>query len=330
MTRLLTSLLLALMASSAPARQGPAPIAPASAASVPVFSLISQLSTGETRVVDGTKVKPEDWPALVSAVVGTTLESNRQVAIRCSGTLVGPGVLLTAAHCFDPGTEEAFRTQALIGLSATNVVALACTLSPQYAQSPDFSSIPRVPQDYALCLFDATSAKLFPPAETVDAQKPLAPGGAVLMSGWGCRSLAFNAGQWGFVAPAPGSSDRALTIADGRIEAVPLPGAAFEGLFATLVSNLGTSNRHPALCKGDSGGPLFDGASVHAPTASRRVRAVNSWVASAGNSSTNWRSSFAPLASEDFRAFAHQWLAAHPGARICGLEGYAAASRCRP
>jgi hypothetical protein len=329
MARVFLVLLLAVTTAGARAEQATAPMAPASVASVPVFSLISQLSTGETRVVDGKKVRPEDWPALVSAVVGTTLESNRPVPVRCSGTLVGPGALLTAAHCFDPGTTEPFRTQALIGLAANRTVALACTLSPQYAQSPDFSSIPRVPQDFALCFFDAPGAVRLPLAETVDAQQALAPGSAVLMSGWGCRSLTYSGGRWDFAAPATAASDLALTIADGRIEAVPAPGASFDGLFATLVSNLSSSQRHPALCKGDSGGPLFGGASVQDPTASRRVRAVNSRVGPAGNSSTQLRSSFAPLASEDFRAFAHQWLATHPGARICGLEGYAATDRCR-
>jgi hypothetical protein len=136
----------------------------------------------------------------------------------------------------------------------------------------------------------------------------LAQDQGILLTGFGCTEMSPNpAGGVDVVRSAQAFNFGAATV--GR-----LPKSGHPSL-----ESYSPNGARPAVCKGDSGGPLFTD-----PDGKRRVRAVNStidWTGHLPNEFT-YVSTFAAL-DKDFGAFATKWLAsiqkAHPEASICGL-----------
>jgi len=306
--------------------------AAAPVAALPTFELITSVADkGASKLVNGHVVKPDDWPALVTAVVGFELVAGEEVPIRCSGALIGPGVLLTAAHCLDTGGDHPLRTELSIDLRPKGARKLTCAASPQYRLATNVGEVPRVAQDYALCFYDASDLdpQLLPPYEIVDVASKFEAQDRIVLTGWGCRTLTYTDGRW---VAKPLTGNPSLTIADAKITTVPNMAGPFEDRFLSVVSNIVDSTEEPALCKGDSGGPMIRGVTLAEPKGTRRVAGVNSWVGPYKTSNSKVRSGIAPLSDGDFQAFATGWLATWNGAAICGLKDAtsAPATHCRP
>jgi hypothetical protein len=153
-------------------------------------------------LIGGTVADPKDWPA--SPWVGN-----------CSSTLIGPRVLLTAAHCVSNGGSKSFT----IG---TTVYRASCTHHADYRRNST--------ADWALCLVDST----VPGVEFEVVAKPsevqCAKGVKFLWTGYGCQ-------RWG------GRLDGKFRT--GEVAAIDCPAGSDHDT---------VTKGNVALCSGDSGG----------------------------------------------------------------------------
>jgi hypothetical protein len=149
-----------------------------------------------------------DWPATFVA----TYEG-----IPCTGTLLGPHALLTAAHCVPSGGTT------MISLQGT-VYSGQCTDYPTYPA--DLSS------DWAMCVMNiAVPVQTF---ERVNIDNSLLTVGTeILLTGFGCTT-----------AKGTGGDDNVYRIGEAAIDTPPS-------------GNVIHTNGEVAICFGDSGGPAF-------------------------------------------------------------------------
>ncbi|QXH53443.1 trypsin-like serine protease [Pseudomonas fakonensis] len=277
-----------------------------------VFELYAEIGPdSEVQLINGVTAKRKDWPAIIIAPLDHG---------RCSAALIGPGVFVTAAHCFDRGLDRPLLDNVRVEAGGQALVA-HCTLAPDYIQGfkNKVESAPRAPDDFALCSFTLPAA--MPEQlqalqhEVLQVDTPLAAGDAVLMTGYGCSRLA-DLG-------AASANEKALTNAFRIGNAKVYAGAAAQHPQIEIRSAVSSA---PVLCDGDSGGPLISGVTQTDEGGTRRVRGVNSTVEVLGGVAI---SRITPLSSTAFKNFARQWLSEHPGKEICGLNAQAGFLPCR-
>lgn len=285
-------------------------------AAVP-FQLASELlDEGSIQLSNGKDVtNPADWQSLVFA----RFTSRNGAQETCTASLVGPFVLLTAAHCLDG--EGGQRSASLVVDDAT--LTLACEMHPAYLAREPNNTEPRGPEDYALCEIPVRSGAGHSLAQIefdfVEISHPPSQGRAVLLTGFGCIKTVRNA--YGRLRSEDGGD--ILRLGEDNLAA-----SRRAGFLATM----GDLSREPVICAGDSGGPLFVGPTLRDIAAPRRIVGVNSFLAprrSHANDNIVW-SFMAPTATPIFETWARAWLnrPARRGARICGInEGEA--TRCR-
>ena len=281
---------------------------------------------GDIQLVNGVKAKRQDWPTILNARLSPP---GNKPAVTCTGVLVGPGVFLTAAHCFDSGLDRPIRSVVFLDIGGQKL-PVSCRISDEYSKAIQEGgwrgNEPRVSQDYALCSFTLpdVSPELFNQLryENIDSASTLNSGTHVLMTGFGCSDSAI------LLHPSTDLKlDGLLRIGDAQIQSASSDGQEFSKQFASIQSPL---NSAPALCRGDSGGPLFSGVTTDTQTQPRKVRAVNSTVqVISGKVGAVAISRVAPLATDSFRKFVATWLATDKQKVICGFNHTPGYKPCR-
>lgn len=302
----------------------PQPSVPASSSTTAtqvIFRLAKQtLPSGDVQLSGGKTVNVGDWPALLLARIPLTTG-----LASCTATLVGPTVMLTAAHCVDDPFGP--KARELYLMVDNKKLKFDCEISPDYIRHDPQIMSPRGSEDYALCIakvsgsIPETLAALEP--EVVAVSQPLQQGENILMVGYGCTDLKVVNGEFTYKP-----SDKALRIGDEKIEKSQEYDAAYPAYSRTRSAG----GKEPALCPGDSGGPVFSGASTDKPTAQRRVRAVNSAISSEkAGTGYDILSLISSTSTSSFETWARRWLAKQAPSKpiICGINKQAGDFPCR-
>lgn len=191
-------------------------------------------------LIGGIPVDPTKYTASVYSTQGRA---------RCSSTLIGPRVLIIAAHCISDSIETSFK-------AGGKIYHGQCEAAPGYARN--------VTADWALCLIDkaVTNVKF----EFLNHEETLVKVGDVLqLTGYGC----INPG-------GTGGNDGIYRIGSAKVISIP----SRRSYDITTQSNV-------ALCYGDSGGPLFkileDGTRLIAGINSRGNIRDTSYLSSVAN-----------------------------------------------
>ena len=165
-------------------------------------------------------------PDLIGGRVVTSAEFPEVVRVRnqnasCSAALVGPKVLLTAAHCTSPNGTLTF-----------NVHNVSARYTARCTQSPDYRT---GDHDMALCLVDRPTSVRF--ASMVNTVPRV--GEWVTLTGYGCTT--------GNPNPSGGNNG---VLKAGNIQVATLPGGTSHNYWFETMGNVAT-------CFGDSGSPVF-------------------------------------------------------------------------
>tara|TARA_R110002020_G_scaffold77341_2_gene195209 strand:- start:754 stop:1533 length:780 start_codon:yes stop_codon:yes gene_type:complete len=170
----------------------------------------------DSALIGGSPVKPGEYTEVVRITNGRSW---------CTGTVVGPTALLTAAHCTESGGEVYFEHSGLV-YNAT------CTLAPDYTQTVG-------DQDMALCKLSSSH----PGPYASISQKPVSLLSYARLIGYGCVQKGGG-----------GGNDGILRV--GLSMVVRVPSDTYYSFH---------TRGNVALCYGDSGGPAFvaDNSSHH-------------------------------------------------------------------
>jgi hypothetical protein len=294
-------------------------------APVGVFSFIAdEENPGDVQLANGHSVDIIHWATFTNATMRyIPLEDGTRFAVKCSATLIGPGVLLTAAHCLDPDDGTPLVTHASLKVGG-QTIPVTCEASQQYVDATKNNRYsmrqPRVSEDYALCEFAMPDP---PPArlkamrfEVLDTAQPLAADDVVVMTGYGCKDIHLGPDN----KIETGDSDNVLRIGTARVTQPANPTGDYSDAFISIVSS---SSNKPILCPGDSGGPLMTSMATDAePPQPRRIRGVNSFVTIMPDNQGigSLASAITPVASNSFRNFISTWVKEKAGRGICGFN----------
>lgn len=250
--------------------------------------LFHALAQGDDRLINGEPADKAAWPASVYASMGNS---------RCTATVVGERVLLTAAHCVSNNGTASFK-------AGGNQYSSKCTHAPGYDRSAwqahhnaliqGVLGIPtaNATADWALCVVDRVVTDV--PYENLnqDASK-LKVGNNLLMTGYGC------------IRPGGGGgNDGIYRIGEAQITSLP------SGTNYDIVTRGGG-----ALCYGDSGGPAF------------HIEGNNRWVVSVNSRGNIRNTSYIPsVTASAAKSFFQEW-SSQKGVQICGM--HASAKGCR-
>ncbi|MDB5872204.1 MAG: hypothetical protein JWQ07_1646 [Ramlibacter sp.] len=308
----------------------PTPVAPTQLRPF-VFRLSADLlDDSRVQVTNGVDVIASHWPALIIASYEQQTVFGRRTGT-CTASLLGPNVALMAAHCVDDQGESGGKPLTPTLLVGDREMAFTCEIHPDYLKRPTRFRSPRGSEDYALCVLNDSGVRpeLLKTMrfEVLDADAPLKHGDSVLMTGYGCADLHTVDGE-----PVYTKADGQLRLGDAAIDlaTASVPDAA---TYATIRSRQGME---PALCPGDSGGPLLSGITSKNPDRLRRVRGVNSSVATERIPGTtparyDFVSSVAATGTKVFRDWAEGWLRRNSASKpeLCGLNVKPGDGLCR-
>lgn len=250
-----------------------------------------------------------NWPASLYVTFDTPLGR-----AACTAALIGPEVMLTAAHCVPTTGKVGFRYE-----GQAQAYAAQCTQHPKYVSKQDASA------DFALCriqpAFKAPPNFTF---ETVDlASIGSMRGKQIVLTGFGCVSdiVKDNVPDGRYRIGSNEIDETSLTPPQRLRDDVYYATKENNNLFTVDDPTLAN------LCPGDSGGPAFHSTGAGTTFAERRIVGVNSRVFYRDSAKTSYGSSLiSSTGGQDFRVWATDWTkTGHVDA--CGLAG--ALANCR-
>ena len=275
---------------------------------VAVRSLHQHASPIELKLRQATVANTADWPVSFRA----TFDAGA-VEETCTAVLIGPQVLLTAAHCIPPSGRISYAA------TPGSAKGAGCARHDAWVRGEDLSA------DFALCRLNAPFQG--PPGfrfETVSLARltPGSPGSAptvpMILTGYGCTSDSAKRQR------LDGLYRIGLTAAvDSSFSPGRAMGARYYAEGGGEVNDLFTLEQGPNLCPGDSGGPAFSptpvAGGVQGQYANRTVIGVNSRVFFADDAHSRYGASMvSALGAGAFEPWARHWLGALPA---CGLNG---------
>lgn len=276
------------------------------------YPYLQALGTGEIKLANGEVADKIHWQGLLVA----KFEGGDGSYGYCTASLIGPNVILTAAHCLDTGGENLVTSVRM----NKSKIGMSCSSHPAYANAPPSDGL-RAEQDYALCLLEKEIKEIA--YETIDLSNQIQVGNQVVMTGYGCTKVRID--RYGELKYD--QSEDVLRIGVETISAIDTSPITFEE--GNMFYTMSPANTEPTLCPGDSGGPVFVltlNANLRAAT-NRRVIGVNSavsWYRKDLDSETDFYSYFAPLNHLAFRDFLKEWRQQHTSALVCGVGNYVA------
>jgi len=261
-------------------------------------------------------------------------------ALYCTATLIGPQVLLVAAHCVDGGVnaqgQQIVKKGSIkLGKGAPRLME-SCAIASTYLKAHWKVVKPRSPDDFALCQMERTVPVV---AETLDLAPARVAGGERLMiAGYGCSEKSLANGRLPDSHHEYEESQRKLRVGFNRAAQELVRG------YHVIAGRVGTTDA--IICKGDSGGAVYAGVNLTpGADAGWRVVAVNSavsvsddqWyrdrngIANHPGEGAEYYSYLSPLYYPAFADFLTTWQAENRTERkVCGFNGVSHLSeRCR-
>ncbi len=195
-------------------------------------------------IVNGAVAEPGTFPWL--AVI---FHEGEGESFQCTGTVVSPNVVLTAAHCVeDPRTGNRYTAAGYFVVTGT----VNWTMTPRQVLGvsttvvyPSFNRLYAYGDAALLVLSTPTTAPALPLATTATDAAFLAPGHHVVMAGWG---ETFPGGQVPHELHWAGTAVQSTRYCQARTR-VYLP--------SQELCTLDAPAHHTVACFGDSGGPLL-------------------------------------------------------------------------
>ena len=161
----------------------------------------------------------------------------------------------------------------------------------------------------------------------------------IMMTGFGCFGVSVYPffdeyeNKTRYLASTNGRGDKRLRIGDAQIsDTLSEPYRQNDPMYQGFIESHSFTNGSGAkLCSGDSGGPLYNMATVQNPNINRRIIGVNSGVGSKASDTQTVKivSKFTDLNEKTISDFVHKYLKDNPEAKICGVNVPAGTNRCR-